>query len=100
MLKPKEIAEIGLSLWYLPLDKVADIKKIVLAWKKECGYDQPTDDSNEWTEEDLQEANLESMRRLEKEDPWPEEVPQSQEPPPRNCGTLAIRRIEIGKKYK
>lgn len=69
MLKPAEIAEISLALWYLPLDKVEEVKKLVLSLKEQHGYDEPTDDSDEWTEEDLQEARLMSLRRLDEEDP-------------------------------
>jgi hypothetical protein len=80
MLKPKEIAEIALVLWYLPLGKIAEIKQKVLDLKNECGYAQPTDDSDEWTEEDRQDATLESQGRLEEQDAWPEEVPENHEP--------------------
>ena len=52
MLKPKEIADIGLLLWYLPLQRVVEIKQMALTLKKECGYAEPTDDSDEWTDED------------------------------------------------
>jgi hypothetical protein len=72
MLKPKEIAEISLLLWYLPLDKVEEIKKLVLELDKQHGYEQPVDDSNEWTEQDLRDATAASMRRLEEEDAWEE----------------------------
>ncbi len=80
MLKPKEIAEISLVLWYLPLDRVEQIKKLVLSMKKECGYNEPVDDSDEWTDEDRQEWTQASMRRLEEEDPSPEEPAAEEEP--------------------
>lgn len=79
MLKPKEIAEISLALWYLPLEKVAEIKQLVLSLKQQCGYQEPMDDSDEWTEEDRQECTQESLRRYEKEDPWPAIPPVQQE---------------------
>lgn len=63
MLKPKEIAEISLLLWYLPLEKVEGIKKLVLELKGQHGYDEPVDDSDEWTEEDMQDAREASLRR-------------------------------------
>ncbi|MHB1423904.1 MAG: hypothetical protein ACYC3I_12050 [Gemmataceae bacterium] len=63
MLKPKEIAEISLLLWYLPLEKVEEIKKLTLELKNQCGYDEPVDDSDEWTEEDMREARAASLRR-------------------------------------
>lgn len=63
MLKPKEIAEISLILWYLPLEKVEEIKKLTLELKNQCGYDEPVDDSDEWTEEDMRDAREASLRR-------------------------------------
>jgi hypothetical protein len=80
MLKPVEIAEISLALWYLPLKKVAEIKQLVVSLKKECGFKEPIDDSDEWTDEDLREFTEDSMRRFEEENPWPEEE-QRQEVP-------------------
>lgn len=65
MLKPKEIAEISLVLWYLPLAKVEEIKKLVLELKKQHGYEEPIDDSDEWTEEDRQECREAARRRWE-----------------------------------
>jgi hypothetical protein len=80
MLKPKEIAEISLVLWYLPLEKVEEIKKLVLELKKQHGFDEPIDDSDEWTEEDKREFADEVFRRLDKEDPYDwTEVPKDKE---------------------
>ena len=73
MLKPKEIAEISLALWYLPLDKLEEVRKLVFSLKEHHGYDEPTDDSDEWTDEDHHDFTEASLRRLEKDDPWPEE---------------------------
>ena len=69
MLKPKEIAEIALALWYLPLDKLEEVKKLVFELKGRHGYKEPIDDSDEWTEEDLRDFALASGRRLEELDP-------------------------------
>jgi hypothetical protein len=76
MLKPQEIAEISLGLWYLPLHRVAEIKQLVLKIKQEEGYKEPVDDSDEWTEEDEEDLRRASFERLEREDPWeePEDV--------------------------
>jgi hypothetical protein len=63
MLKPKEIAEISLALWYLPLQKVEQVKRLVLELKKHHGYGAPVDDSDEWTEEDMREIRDASLRR-------------------------------------
>lgn len=80
MLKPKEIAEISLLLWYLPLEKVEEIKKLALEMKNQCGYDEPVDDSDEWTEEDMRQAADEAFRRLDQEDPYDwEEMPKDKE---------------------
>jgi hypothetical protein len=70
MLKPKEIAEISLLLWYLPLEKVEEIKKLALQMKDQCGYDEPVDDSDEWTEEDMRDAADASMRYAEETAPY------------------------------
>jgi hypothetical protein len=72
MLKQKEIDEIGQLLWFLPLDKLTDVREYVIALKKRYGYDNPIDDSDEWTEEDMRDATEASLRRLEEEDPWEE----------------------------
>ncbi len=80
MLKPKEIAEISLLLWYLPLEKVQEIKKLALEMKNQCGYKEPVDDSDEWTEEDMRDAANEAFQRLDKEDPYEwEEIPKDKE---------------------
>lgn len=71
MLKPKEIAEISLALWYVPLDRLSEVRSLVFALKDRHGFKEPTDDSDEWTEEDQRELLEISMRRLEEEDPWP-----------------------------
>jgi hypothetical protein len=65
MLKPQEIAQIGLALWYLPLDKVAEVRDLVLLLKKECGYEEAVDDSDEWTDEDRRDIQDASMKRWE-----------------------------------
>ncbi|HTU21618.1 MAG TPA: hypothetical protein VMG10_26515 [Gemmataceae bacterium] len=81
MLKPKEIAEISLLLWYLPLEKVEQIKKLTLELKNQCGYDKPVDDSDEWTEEDMRDAADASMRYAEETVPydWGESVAPNEE---------------------
>lgn len=73
MLKPKEIAEISLALWYLPLDKLTEVRNLVRSLKEHHGFKEPTDDSDEWTEEDQRDLTEASLRRLEEEDPWPQE---------------------------
>ena len=80
MLKPKEIAEISLLLWYLPLEKVVEIKKMAQEMKNQCGYGKPTDDSDEWTAEDMRDAADAVFRRLDEEDPYDwEEIPKDKE---------------------
>ena len=73
MHKGKEIADIALTLWYLPLDKIEEVKKLVLGLKEKHGFTEPTDDSDEWTEEDWRDFTASSISRMETEDPWPEE---------------------------
>lgn len=67
MLKPKEIAEISLALWYLPLDKVEEVRRLVMSLKESHGYHEPVDDSDEWTEEDERDFTQASLRRFEEE---------------------------------
>jgi hypothetical protein len=70
MLKPKEIAEISLALWYLPLPQLEQVKGLVMQLMKEHGYKEPTDDSDEWTEEDerdFTEASMKEWDRREEE---------------------------------
>jgi hypothetical protein len=68
MQKPKEIAEIGLALWYLPLQRLAEVRDLVLAIKKECGFPEPTDDSDEWTEEDRRDFQEASLKRWDEQE--------------------------------
>lgn len=72
MQKPKEIAEISLALWYLPLEKLDEVRKLVFALKQAHGYEEPVDDSDEWSEEDRRAMTEESMRRFDEQDPWEE----------------------------
>jgi hypothetical protein len=73
VLKPKEIEEITNALWYIPLEKLQEVRELVLSLKDRFGYDHPIDDSDEWTDEDRREWTEASIRRLEQEDPWPED---------------------------
>jgi hypothetical protein len=63
MLKPKEIAEITLALWYLPLDQVEEVRTFVMALVEQHGYDEPVDDSDEWTKEEAADVTKKSERR-------------------------------------
>ncbi len=72
MLKQKGIDEISQILWFLPLDKLTDVRQYVISLKERHGYDKPVDDSDEWTEEDMRDATQASMKRLDEEDPWEE----------------------------
>jgi hypothetical protein len=83
MLKPQEVAEISLALWYLPLGNLAEVRALVMKRKAECGYDEPVDDSDEWTEQDLRDFSADSFRRLEEKYPYDwEEIPGGEETPP------------------
>ena len=68
MLKPKEIEEITRALWHLPLEKLVEVRKLVWSLKECCGYAEPTDDSDEWTEEDEHDFSRAAWRRLEEEE--------------------------------
>jgi hypothetical protein len=71
MLKPKEIEEIAGALWYLPLEKLAEVRQLVWSLKEQHGYDEPIDDSDEWTDEDREECQRAARQRLDAEDPYP-----------------------------
>jgi hypothetical protein len=68
MHKPTEIAEISLALWYLPLPQLEEVKQLVLRLRKESGYDQPIDDSDEWTRQDELDFSEATWRRLDEEE--------------------------------
>ncbi len=70
MLKPKEIADLSLALWYLPLEKVCEVAELVRSLKEKHGFCEPIDDSDEWSDEDLREFSVECIKRLDEEDPW------------------------------
>ena len=63
MLKPQEIAQISLALWYLPLPQLEEVKRLVLELKAKPGFAEPIDDSDEWTEEDRQDFRRATARR-------------------------------------
>lgn len=73
MLKPKEIEDITAALWYIPLERLQEVRTLVLSLKERFGYEEPTDDSDEWTDEDREEFTRASLLRREQEDPWPED---------------------------
>jgi hypothetical protein len=70
MLKPQEIAQISLALWYLPLPQLEQVKRLVLELKQKHGYSEPIDDSDEWTEEDLEDFHAASARHAEETMPY------------------------------
>lgn len=73
MLKPKEIEEITAALWYIPLERLQEVRALVDSLREQFGYDEPIDDSDEWTDEDRQDITRAALLRLEQEDPWLED---------------------------
>jgi hypothetical protein len=69
MVKPKEIAEIALDLWYIPADKLAQVRELVRALRQEHGFSQPIDDSDEWTREDELDFTRASLAHFDAEHP-------------------------------
>jgi hypothetical protein len=63
------VYEIAKALWYLPPDKLMEAKAFVLSLKERYGYEEPVDESDEWTDEDRQDAQQASLQRLDEEDP-------------------------------
>jgi hypothetical protein len=63
-----QIDEIVKALWHLPADKLLEAKNFVLSLKERYGYEKPVDCSEDWTEEDMKDAQIASLRRLDRED--------------------------------
>ncbi len=74
MLKPKAIEEITEALWHIPLERLQEVRALVMSLKGQFGYDEPIDDSDEWTDEDLREWTEASMRYLEETDPYEDDT--------------------------
>ncbi len=55
------------------LEKLRAVCDLALFLKARHGTDQPADEKDYWTEEDLHDLTLETWKRLEEEDPWPED---------------------------
>ncbi len=64
-----QIDEIVQALWHLPADKLVEAKNFVLSLKERYGHEKPVDCSDDWTEEDMKDAQIASLRRLDQEDP-------------------------------
>ncbi len=77
MLKKDDIEQIAEMLWYVPLAKLAEVRAFVSALKEREGYKEPVDDSDEWTDEDLEDLSRYTLQRLDETDPW-EEKPHDQ----------------------
>jgi len=73
MLKPKEIEEITAALWYIPLEKLQEVRALVESLKERFGYPEPIDDSDEWTDEDQREWTEASMRYGAETNPYEED---------------------------
>ena len=58
MLKPQEIEEITAALWYIPLEYLQEVRTLVSSLKERFGYDEPIDDSDEWTDRTVRTTRL------------------------------------------
>jgi hypothetical protein len=54
-------------------EKLREVRDYVLFLRQRYGDECPADEKDYWTEEDRRECTLASMKRLEEEDPWPDE---------------------------
>jgi hypothetical protein len=63
---------------WLP-EKLREMRDYVLFLRQRYGADHPADEKDYWTEEDRRECTLASLKRLEEEDPWPEDDTYSEE---------------------
>ena len=68
MVTVRELAGISLALRDLPEDKVHQVRELVQSLRRDCGL-QPIDISDEWTEEDMRDVALESLRQFDAEHP-------------------------------
>ncbi len=60
----QQVAEkIAQALPYLPLEKLKEARDYVLSLKERFGFDQPVDESDDWTEEDLRDVTQASLKR-------------------------------------
>ena len=55
----------------LLVDRLGEVRDLALFLKGRYGYEQPVDESDEWTEQDERDATLAALRRLDQEDPYP-----------------------------
>ncbi len=68
MVTVRELAGISLALRDLPEDKLRQVRELVQTLRRDCGL-QPIDISDEWTEEDMRDVALESLRQFDAEHP-------------------------------
>ncbi len=68
MVTSRELAGISLALRDLPEDKLRQVCDLVHTLRSDCGL-QPIDSSDEWTDEDMRDATLASLRRFDAEHP-------------------------------
>jgi hypothetical protein len=64
MLERKQVEEILRALDALPADKVAEARDFILFLRERYGRQQPVDESDEWTEEDLRDLAAASLAHL------------------------------------
>lgn len=69
MVKPIEIAEITLDLWFLPAEKVAEVCELVRTLRRDHGLPEPIDDSDDLDEADRRDIAAATFRRFEAEHP-------------------------------
>lgn len=69
MVKPKEIAEIALALWYLPAEKVAEVGELVRTLRRDHGLPEPLDDSDDLGEAVRRDIAIATIRRFAAEHP-------------------------------
>lgn len=69
----ERINEIVEALRHLPADRLLQARDYVVSLKEQYGHCQPIEECEDWSEEDLREATVASLNRLDQQDSSEEE---------------------------
>src|SRR5262249_38351829 len=73
-LRDREINEAkGLLPYVWPVAKLREIHDYLLFLRQHYGSELPADEKDYWTDEDRDDLQRATWRRLDEEDPWPED---------------------------
>jgi hypothetical protein len=63
----------GIRAYAWPIFALRAVRDLAAYLRSRYGTELPADESDDWTDEDRRDAQLAYMRRLEEEDPWPDD---------------------------